>query len=985
MRVGGVDMVPLYLKTEYSLLESMIRIPDLISYAKEHHIDTLAITDSNLYGAMEFYLACKKNDIKPIIGLEIKLNDLPFVVYAKSYCGYQSLLKLSTIQSERSLSIEEVEMYSVDLLCIVPFESSPLYHQLNKIYQDLFIGYESKDQRMQLKKDNAVYMKPIYYLTQEDEKFYPYLIAIQKGILLEDVTDKKEGHRLFPEMKYDISFEMDLHNHEKIELLCQFELEKEENLLPIYDCPNGLDAYSYLKQLCIEGLRRIFGTTVKKVYLERLKYELDTIQKMGFCNYFLVVWDYVKYAKDHGILVGPGRGSAAGSLVSYCLNITDVDPIQYDLLFERFLNPERITMPDIDIDFEYNRREEVIQYCIQKYGFKRVAGIITFGTLGAKQVIRDVARTMDIDLKLVDRVCKLLDARMTLLENYKASKKLIDLIQYDRNLQKLYQVALRLEGLKRHTSIHAAGIVMCQKDLDEVIPLSLSHEGFYTTGYSMEYLEDLGLLKMDFLALRNLTLIRDVLDSVEKIEHTPLSFTEIPLDDKEAISIFTEVNTVGIFQFESSGMMNFLRKFRPNSFEEVAAAIALFRPGPMQNIDHFIKRKRGLEKIEYIHPDLEPILKSTYGIIVYQEQIMQIARLLAGYTYGEADVLRRAMSKKKEEVLIREKDKFIKQSIARGYTEEVATEVYDLILKFASYGFNRAHSVAYSMIAYKMAYLKAHYTQHFMKSLLSMVIGSEVKTKEYSYECKLNHITLLPPDINLSGKEYQIEKSGIRYPFSSIKNIGGSVVSILLEERNKRPFTDIYDFFQRCYGKAVNKKAIESLNDAGCFRSFGINQHTLYENIDLLINYSEVAHDIEEEYVEKPMLQKVEEYSKKERMQKELEVFGFYLSEHPVTEKRLRYPNSITIAMVPNYFDREIDIVLYVDKVKEISTKKNDKMGFITGSDELNTIDVVLFPKIYEQYSLEKGDIILVRAKVEKRFDKLQLVVRQLQKLEEDV
>lgn len=973
-------MVPLNLKTEYSLLSSLIRIPELIVYAKEQGWTSLVLTDTNLYGAMEFYQACQKNNIKPIIGLEVSCTDLTILLYAKSYQGYQSLLKLSTLQSSRALEISDLEHFSTDLLCIVPVQSKALYLELNKLYRDIYIGYETKEQRVGKNWTNAVDIRPVYYLKEEDQAYYPYVLAIKQGSPFSGINDRKEGYDI-----RDIMDSLDQKNHETILNECVFQLETEPNLLPIYDCGTGVDQHTYLKQLCVEGLRRIFGTTVSKRYIDRLKYELEVIDQMGFNNYFLVVWDYVKYAKDHGILVGPGRGSAAGSLVSYCLNITDVDPISYDLLFERFLNPERITMPDIDIDFEYHRREEVINYCIEKYGMKQVAGIITFGTLGAKQVLRDVGRAMEIDLKVIDRVCKLIDAKLSLKDNYRQSKKLSELIRSSTTLQQLYKISLRLEGLKRHTSIHAAGIVMCKKELDEVIPLSLSHEGFYTTGYTMEYLENLGLLKMDFLALRNLTLMSEVLTSIKEKTGQSLTFEQIPMNDKEAISLFTTVNTIGIFQFESSGMINFLKKFKPNSFEEIAAAIALFRPGPMHNIDHFIRRKRGLEKIEYLHPDLEPILKSTYGIIIYQEQIMQIARTLAGYTYAQADVLRRAMSKKKESILLSLRDQFIASSMKRGYTEEVATSVYGLILKFADYGFNRAHSVAYSIISYKMAYLKAHYKAHFMKALLSMVIGSEIKTKEYSYECKRNHTRLLAPDVNASTNTYEIEADGIRYPLSSIKNIGNSVVTTILEQRTIAPFTDIYDFFKRCYGKAVNKKAIESLIDAGCLASLGYHKRELHENLDLLVNYAEVARDIESEYVEKPMLKREVEYSKKEAMALELDAFGFYLSDHPVTEHRLRFPKSVTISKLPDYFDAIIEIVLSVDKIKEINTKKDDKMAFLTGSDEQSSIDVVLFPKVYQKLEeIEVGDLVVVQARVEKRFDQLQLVANKVTKLEEN-
>lgn len=970
--------VPLYIKTDNSLLSSLIKVKDLVSFAVENQISALTITDSNMYGVMEFYRECKNQGIKPIIGLELEIDHLKFLLYCKNYHGYQNLLKLETIRSEREITMLDLTQYYSDLICIVPFESQMLVSDFKKIFQELYIGYCSKEQRTGVKENiPLLYLNPILYLKKEDSEYLKYLIGIRDGVTYENISFLEGDYSFFTYEKMKELYPEDLENNEKIYNACNLEIETEKNLLPIYECPNGLEPLAYLKQLCKEGLKRIFGEMVAKKYIDRLKYEISVIDEMGFCNYFLVVWDYVKFAKEHDILVGPGRGSAAGSLVAYLLNITTIDPIKYQLMFERFLNSMRITMPDIDIDFEYTKRDQVVKYCIQKYGKKKVAPIITFGTLGSKQAIRDVGRVMNIELSLVDQVCKYLDSRLSLRENYQNSKKLKDLLEINQELKKMYQIALKLEGLKRHTSIHAAGIVMSNIDLDEVIPLHKTADG-YLTGYSMEYLESLGLLKMDFLALRNLTLIADTLKDIPD----PLTFDTIPVGDPKALSLFTTVNTMGIFQFESEGMKNFLRKFKPTTFEDIFAALALFRPGPMNNIDSYIKRKHGTEKIDYLHPDLEPILENTYGIIVYQEQIMSIANVLAGYTLGEADILRRAMSKKKEDVLLKEKDKFVKRSIERGYTEEIAMKVYDLILKFASYGFNRAHSVAYAMISYRMAYLKAHYPLYFMKHLLNMHIGSP-KTKEYIYECKMNHIEILSPDINTSGTQYSVEENGVRFPLNSIKNIGINAVSAIVRERENGKYIDIYDFIKRCYGKSINIKTVQSLIDAGCFESLGLNKRTLTENIDLIINYGELVKDLPEEYALKPELEMKSEYSNHELMEKELEVFGFYLSNHPVTEYRLKLEEPITLSEVELYFDKVITVIAYVDKKKEIATKNNDMMCFVTGSDEITNLDIVLFPRVYEKCTeIEVGNIIKVTGKVEKRFDKYQLIVSSLEVLE---
>jgi DNA polymerase-3 subunit alpha len=518
---------------------------------------------------------------------------------------------------------------------------------------------------------------------------------------------------------------------------------------------------------------------------------------------------------------------------------------------------------------------------------------------------------------------------------------------------------------------------MSEVDIDDIVPLDKSHEGFYTTAYSMNYLEELGLLKMDFLAITNLTIIHNIIDDIG----TDLSFDNIPDNDEKALEVFTNVDTLGIFQFESEGMMSFLRKFRPSSFEDVFAAIALDRPGPMQNIDTYIKRKQGKEPIDYYHESLVDILKNTYGIFIYQEQIMQVAAVMAGYTLGEADILRRAMSKKKEDVLVKEKEKFITRSIARGYDEEISTKVYDVVKSFAAYGFNRSHSVAYSQVAYRMAYLKSHYPVNFMKELLTNFMGSESKTKEYIYECKMRHIDILNPSINKSSVRYSMEESAIRYPLTGIKGLGNNAANSIIQQRTIRPFEDIYDFFKRCYNKTVNKKVVEKLIYAGSLEEFGYNRKTLIMNLDELINYSEISGGFDDMFDLKPQIKQYEEFTKNEILMGELDTFGFYLTNHPVTEYKNR-PGLVQISELNKYFDKVVNIVLLVDRKNEVTTKKNDKMLFITGSDEVSNIDVVLFPLVYEKYpNIKVGDILGITAKVEKRFDKYQLIVNTIKYL----
>lgn len=939
-------MGPLYIKTDNSLLSSLIKIDDLIKYAKKNNINALAITDDSMYGCIEFYIKCKENNIKPIIGLEI--NNV--VLYAINYNGYKNLIKLSTIKSKEEININILRKYSDDLVCIVPYYNLNNYDDY-KFYKYLYKGYTNLDEKNSID-GKKVYLNEVLYLEEKDKDYLKYLYAIKKGVTVNEINLNKHDNYLLSYQMYQ-----DEMNEEIIEL-CNLDLPLHQDLLPIYECPNDLDSYTYLKKLVVTGLKKIFGDKVNKVYLDRLKYELNIINKMGFCNYFLVVWDYVKYAKEHDILVGPGRGSAAGSLVSYCLGITTIDPIKYNLLFERFLNPERISMPDIDIDFEYTKRDDVLKYCINKYGVKKVAPIITFGTLGSKQVIRDVGKCLNMDTKIIDSLAKKIDSKLSLYKNLEKVKQYLN----TNELKKLYKISLKLEGLKRHTSIHAAGVVISKYDLDEIIPL-VYHDNYYITGYSMEYLETIGLLKMDFLALKNLTLLNNVLKEVN------LKLEDIPINDNKTIEIFTKVDTIGIFQFESSGMINFLRKFKITNFDDIVAAIALFRPGPMNNIDTYIERKNN-KKYEIID-SLKSVLSSTYGIIVYQEQIMQIANIMANYSLAEADLLRKAMSKKKEEILLKEKDKFINQSVLNGYNKDVATNIYNLILKFAEYGFNKAHSVSYAMIAYKMAYLKAHYYNVFMKNLLSMVIGSEIKTREYINICKLK---ILKPDINISGMDYIIYNDSIVYPLTNIKNVGSINASLIIEERKKGDFKDIFDFISRC--KNINKNVLESLNKAGCFEKF-INQKTFDENLEILLNYSELGGLLEDSL--KPELINMKEYSKQELMSREIEVFGTYLSEHPLSSLKSKI-NVINLVDIERYFNKNIRVLMYVEQIKKIKTKNNKDMYFIVGSDETKNCEFVLFPNEFCDIIL--GSVYIVDGKVERRYDKYQIIINRIKKVD---
>ena len=977
--------IPLYNKSNYSLLSSMLTIDDLVSFAVNHKISSMALSDDSMYGVMEFVKKCQKENIKPIIGLTITLEEFIIVLYCKNYKGYQNLIKLSTIQNERLVTVDDLKSFSSDVIAVLPFNYRNQYLVVKDIYSDLYLGYANKNEERELllQTKDIVFFPLSLYLNKEDSDYLSYLYKIRDGkTVSDDVTYDILNHELEILNLLDYTDNIGLLNTIKISDICNLEFPKAELLLPIYDCE---DASRYLFELAKAGLNRRLNGEVHDSYRNRLSYELKIIDEMGFSNYFLVVYDFIKYAKQHDILVGPGRGSAAGSLVSYCLGITEIDPLKYDLLFERFLNPERKTMPDIDTDFPDDKRDEVIEYVVSKYGKKRVAGIVTFGTMGAKQVIRDVSRVLNIPTYKVDGLNKFIPAftKEKLSDFYNNNPAFKARIDSDLLLSKMFKVALRLEGFPRHTSSHAAGIVMCQRDLDEVLPLTVS-EGMYLTSYSMEYLEDLGLLKMDFLGLKNLTIIHNILKDIENILGEKINFNQIPLDDKEALHIFEIANTSGIFQFESVGMRNFLRNLRPNQFEDIFAAIALFRPGPAINIDSYIRRKHGEEEITYLDSCLEPILKNTYGIIIYQEQIMQVASSFAGYSLGEADILRRAMSKKKVDLLKNEEEKFIHKSLERGHSYEVSKKIFDLILNFAGYGFNRSHSVAYSLIAYKMAYLKSHYKTIFFANLLSNVIGSEAKTHEYIMEARANKLEILKPSINFSGIRYIVKDNKIVYPISNIKSIGLVVANNIMKAREDGIFVSIYDAFSRLYIAGVGKKNLETLIYAGVFHEFSYNVATLIYNLDSLFNYAELTKDIDPSLVMQPDIEEQKEYEDSYLLDKEKSVFGFYLSSHPTLMYKKDNPYTISLNEISNHFSKSIDCLILVDKIKVINTKKGDKMSFITGSDETGTMDFTLFPKVSRMYEMiEKGDLLKIRGNVEKRLDQYQVIVQKIKYLKE--
>lgn len=975
-----MNYTALQVKTSYSILNSLNDIKKLVSKARDYGYKNLAITDEgNMFGVMEFYLECKKNDIKPIIGIELHILEYVVLLYAKNISGYKNLIKLATIVSDRELQIEDLEEYSSDLILVMPYNG--YNEEIYQIYYERFIGYSNMDDRNMIH-DKAVFINNVSYLNEEDNEYLDYLVMIGEGKTLGEYAfhEKTGRHLLTLEEVKANSLEEDIINTKYISDNCNLELGYTAGLLPIYD--KNINSQEHLRMLSHKGLLKRLNGNVPDEYMERLEYELRVIQEMGFSDYFLIVYDYVLYAKKNNILVGPGRGSAAGSLVSYTLGITEVDPIKYNLLFERFLNKERVTMPDIDIDFDADRRQEVIDYVTEKYGEKKVVGIITFNTLGAKQAIRDVGRVLNLKSNLIDSVAKMCGS--DLRQSYQDNLQLKKLIANSEDVRKMYQIALHIEGLPRHISVHAAGVVMSNRNIDEIIPLYRNQLGMYVSGYSKDYLEPLGLLKMDFLGISNLTMVSRVIEDIRNDTRLNITFSNIPFQDKKTIELFNKGDTEGIFQFESAGMIKFLKQLKANNFNDIVAAIALYRPGPMDSIPEYIRRKNGRVKIDYIHPDLEDILKETYGIIIYQEQIMQIASVMAGYSLGEADILRRAMSKKKESIMLSEREKFVNNSIKRGYDKEVAVRVYDLILKFANYGFNKSHAVAYSLIAYRMAFLKVHFYQYFMIGLLNNTINNEIKTSGYIAMLRSNKIKVKKPDINLSMNKYIITDGEIICPLSIIHNVGNNITNMILKEREKGKFIDFIDFTKRMYSQTVNRKVLESLIMASAFDSFDGNKKTLMNNLDEVLNYVELAQDAGLIEIPEPMIDKFQEYSKDELIRQEFLLFGFYLSEHPVSNYKDEH--SLSTLDMNRYVDKYMELILEVNNIREVVTKKNDVMAFVRASDEYKQIDLTLFPKIYkENRDIQVHDIVKVSGSVEKRLDNYQLIVTKIVKLSGDM
>jgi len=964
-----MNYTPLYIKTDNSLLSSLIKIKDLIIYAKENNLKSLAIADNNLFGTMDFYMEAIKNNIKPIIGLELIIDNLKIVLYVKNYNGYKNLIKINKTKSERELTFNDLLLYKDDLICLVPFDSKDIYEKLKKIYSDIYLTYKNEYEKGNII-EKSLYMKDILCLKKEDTIYLKYLYDLN-----EDEKRKEFDNYLI------LDSNLFNENNYNFASLCNLEIPTHQDLLPKFKNDLNMSSYDYLKKLCIDGMREKFGQTVSKEYQIRLKYELDTINKMNFSDYFLVVADYVNYARNNNILVGPGRGSAVSSLVAYLLNITKVDPVKNNLLFERFLNINRISMPDIDIDFEHIKREDVINYCINKYGSEKVMPILSFSTLKARQLVRELGTILNINEYVINDLSKMINSDLSLKDNLN-NKELKDFITNNK-LEQFVKIASKLEGLKNHLSIHAAGIVMSNNNLEENIPV-IKYNNKYITGIDMTYLEEIGILKMDFLAIKFLTIIHEIIDKINTEYKTDITFDNIPLDDSKTFQLFQNGYTMGIFQFESSGMVSFLKKLKPKNFQDLTSAMALYRPGPMKNIDEFIENKNHPDKIKYIVPELKNILADTNGIFIYQEQIMQTAVTLANYTKGEADILRKAMSKKKKDLLSNEHDKFVSGCLKNNINENNANKIFDLMLKFAEYGFNKSHSYGYSLVSYRMAYLKAHYPNIFASIMMSEDMNDKEKQKKYIFEFKKLGLKFLKPSINKSLINYTYIDNNIIYPLNGIKGINLAIAKEIIEKRNNEKYKDIYDFIKKCYGKNINEKIIKTLILSSCFDEFNLNKRTLIENMDAIINYGELLNDTEDNVLLRPVLKEYHEYYLKEILAFEKDLFGVYLSNHPALQYKGQFQNITNLDLIEDNFDKVINIVVNVDEKREIMTKKNEKMCFIKASDEEANCELTIFPKVYEKYmDIEENDVLLVRGRVEKRFDQFQIVVDRIKKLSE--
>ncbi len=1049
----------LHVHTEYSLLDGSNKIKECIGRVKELGMNSVAITDHGvMFGVIDFYRAAKAAGIKPVIGSEVyvapgsRFKKDPgqggedryyhLVLLAENETGYHNLMKIVSrgftegYYYKPRVDIEVLETYHEGIIAlsaclageVQKYISRGLYEEGKKAalrYERIFgkgnFFLELQDHGISMQQTvnqsllrlsaetglPLVATNDVHYTFADDVKPHDILLCLQTGKKLADedrmryeggqyyIKSEEEMRTLFP---YALEA---IENTQKIADRCNVEIEFGVTKLPKYDVPGGKTSWQYLNELCYEGLERLYRPVPEELR-ERLAYELSVIQDMGYVDYFLIVWDFIKYAKDHGIMVGPGRGSAAGSVVSYCLGITTIDPIKYQLLFERFLNPERVSMPDIDVDFAPEGRQQVIDYVSRKYGADCVVQIVTFGTLAARGVIRDVGRVMDLPYAFVDNIAKMIpkELNITLKGAMEKNGELRKLYEEDEQVKELIDMSKRLEGLPRHTSMHAAGVVISQKSIDEYVPLSLGSDGSITTQFTMTTLEELGLLKMDFLGLRNLTVIKSAQGLIKKSTGKEIDLDKIDYNDKAVLDYVGTGKTDGVFQLESAGMKSFIKELKPKSLEDIIAGIALYRPGPMDFIPQYIRGKNNQDMITYDCPQLEPILEPTYGCIVYQEQVMQIVRDLAGYTLGRSDLLRRAMSKKKGDVMKKERQSFVYGNEAEGVPgcvnngidEATANKIYDEMIDFAKYAFNKSHAAAYAVVSYQTAYLKYYYPVEFMAALMTSVIDNSSKVAEYIYSSRQMGIKILPPDINKGEGDFSVDNGSIRYGLASIKSVGRPVIQVIVNEREKGgPFKSLKDFLERLSGKETNKRTIENFIKAGVFDSFGgtrkqfmmiylkileqVNQERKYSMTGQMSLFDFVDEEQKKEF-DIP-LPDVGEYEKETMLALEKEVLGVYLTGHPLEDYEEKWKKGISKTTLDFQIDDETGRARVVDGTKETIggmitaktvkyTKTNQIMAFLTIEDLAGTVEVVVFPRDYErnQKYLNEDDKVFVRGRV---------------------
>lgn len=1033
----------LHVHSDYSLLDSACTINDLVNQARQMGQKALALTDKQtMYGVIPFYKACKAAGVHPVIGLEVDIaaagkqtalgSGKPFsgslVLLAENQAGYENLILLSSMiqyQENRQLSLNGLSAHSGGLIALSSGPDGLIERliaggcdkearEIARFYKKIFAGqFYFECQRHRRKEEQAletpvirlgnelgiplVATNDVHYIEKEDAEVWDCLRCIRTG---EKMAVGKPRHSdyylksseemadLFASMPEAVTLSG------QIAARCQVDFSFGQMRLPKFKTENGESSRSVLRKKCERGIKERFKEVSAAVYA-RLEKELSIIDQMGFNDYFLIVWDLIREARRMGMMPGPGRGSAAGSLVAYALRITDVDPIKYNLLFERFLNPERITMPDIDIDFPDKDRDKMIQYASRKYGKKHVAQIITFGTLAAKAAIRDVGKVMDFPAALIDRLARLIPSRpkMTLDKALDESAPLRRLLHELPEASALFRMARKVEGVPRHSSIHAAGVVFSDEPLTAIVPIQEGHDGVPVTQYPMNVLEELGLLKIDFLGLRNLTFMQDVIALVEKQTRRRFDVAAVPMDDAETFRLLSLGDTTGVFQLESEGMRDVLRKLKPTEFEDIVAVNALYRPGPMKFIDTYIEGRHARRKVHYPHPDLEPILAPTCGVLVYQEQIMQIAAKMAGYTLGQADILRRAVSKKKRRVLEEQKNDFIAGCLGRHYSLEVSEYVYDLIVRFANYGFNRSHAVAYSIIAYRLAYLKAHYPEAFMAALLTSVIGHQDKMLSAAAELKQRGMTLYPPSVNESEAGFKLVDRGVRFGLAAIKNLGLSAINEIVTKRADGRYRDLFDFCRRTSVRKVNRKAIEALIFAGAMDEFTAERASLLATLDTAIAAGEaeqrvsrgqVAFDTLEEsphvYVDVPP------FTFSERLRYEKAFLGMYLSSHPLEPYRKKLGSSSgLIKEIRHLADRQVvRLAVLLENVRPARTKSGKTMAFLIVGDESGRMEAVCFPPLYEKKRdiFRPDQMLFIEAVLDKNSEGAQLNVHKAERLQ---